>query len=354
MSHGAPGLVRVVHDCTQPQGSLAGGPSLHLLQEYLRDIKCCDAVYSQIAKRAQSKPLEATVVERCLILLKRYLPRYPPTLNVLKVLGGLLKQLKREKLPSGARRTIVYVQVLVNKQLDQYDLSEGDHSHVEDLTVAQGAKREKSGTLDPAASRQGEAGWEKKEDDERTGPVPHCIANSHQDLCHGPVAHSLLNVRWGPSLASHIAGGSDGSSSVEWTLQYHRSTRGNAPGAVSMEGASQYVGWTCGDVTQNLMGGEEARHWGRMAELFTEQADQVTTTTGVPYEEPLSLFHTPTYSAQERLEAGEEDVAAVVEGVLRPKSASGAGQPGAVGHSSVGVWEPDDRKDLHGCVAASL
>ncbi|KAL0049325.1 hypothetical protein WJX82_011369 [Trebouxia sp. C0006] len=80
----APRLLRAVAETTQPYGPLLEGNALHTLQEYLSDATQVDVVYLTVLNRASGEPLSLAVVDKCIALLKRYLPRYKASQQVLE------------------------------------------------------------------------------------------------------------------------------------------------------------------------------------------------------------------------------------------------------------------------------
>ncbi|KAL0037161.1 hypothetical protein WJX79_003343 [Trebouxia sp. C0005] len=80
----APRLLRAVAETTQPYGPLLEGKALHTLQEYLSDASQVDIVYLTVLNRASGEPLSLAVVDKCIALLKRYLPRYKASQQVLE------------------------------------------------------------------------------------------------------------------------------------------------------------------------------------------------------------------------------------------------------------------------------
>ncbi|KAK9785017.1 hypothetical protein WJX73_004062 [Symbiochloris irregularis] len=127
----APRLLRAIAESTQPYGPVDTGQGFHALEEYLQEPGSIDAVFKGIVDRASAEPLSFGVIDKCIALLKRGLPRYqaspdalaqldafasrfqvlaggasPGTLHSLQYLQALIRQQGQGKLPAVASRAV--------------------------------------------------------------------------------------------------------------------------------------------------------------------------------------------------------------------------------------------------------
>ncbi|KAK9866579.1 hypothetical protein WJX84_005677 [Apatococcus fuscideae] len=113
----APRMIRAVCECTQASPNVNSTQAQLTVQDYLSDPSSVAAVYGAILNRASAEPISLNVIEKCVGLLKQFLPRYKAPQSILVKIDEFIAHASASLGAKSPRflRSLVYLQAMVSQ-----------------------------------------------------------------------------------------------------------------------------------------------------------------------------------------------------------------------------------------------